>query len=91
MTSVYHSIGCACKQESDAAEFTQNKADLLHKLIGELSRKTVQASISWKENSETAIVAFELKNSEGVPQMIRIRGDYFVLRTRIAHHLGGRQ
>lgn len=70
--------------------FTQETANLLHAHIASMSRETVNAAISWRENSDVATVAFQIKDRNGKPQMIRIHGEYFKLRDRISHHLGGR-
>lgn len=77
--------------QSHTRVFTQETANLLHAHIANVSRETVNAAISWRENSDVATVAFQLKNADGSVQYIRIHGEYFKLRDRISHHLGGRQ
>lgn len=77
--------------QSHTRVFTQETANLLHAHIAKVSREAVNATISWRENSDVATVVFQIKDREGKPHMIRIHGEYFKLRDRISHHLGGRK
>lgn len=92
MSSTYRALGFSpTKQESEIPTFNHNKAQLLHKLAHELSGGTVQLCIAFKPEEETAHVSFILTDASGIPQTIRIHGEYFKLRDRISHNLGGRK